>query len=169
MGSPLITAQVESLTERLDELKSFFPLHWEELALNKDRVPLQPNYDEYLRRDEHGAVLFATVRKQGALIGYFVGFIAPHLHYQTCLTLTMDIFYIDPEHRDGSPRAGIRLFREVEREARRRGVQRMFVGSKLHRDASRLFDFLGYERVEVYYSKMLDEAEPQWSGQQSEQ
>lgn len=153
----LITAQTESLTEHLEELKGHFDQHWEELALNKDKVPLRPNYDLYLKLDAAGEVLFVSVRKGGKLIGYFVGFVRPHLHYQTCLTLGMDIFYIDPEHRDGSPKAGIRLFREVEREARRRGVQRMVVMAKLHRDASRLFDFLGYERIEVVYSKMLDD------------
>lgn len=151
----MITAQVESLTERLEDLKAMFPLHWEELALNKDQVPLDPQYRVYLDRDAQGAVMFVTLRKAGELIGYFVGFVAPGLHYQTCLTLTMDIFYLHPQHRDGSPVGALRLFRAVEAEARRRGVQRMFVGSKVHRDASRLFEHLKFERVEVYYSKWL--------------
>lgn len=149
----LVTAQVESLTERLEDLKGFFPKHWEELALNRDKVPLDPQYPIYLARDARGEVLFVTLRKAGELIGYFVGFVAPGLHYQTCLTLTMDIFWVHPEHRNGS--AGIRLFREVEREAKRRGVQRWFAGSKCHADASVLFEFLGFERVEIYYSKWL--------------
>jgi hypothetical protein len=151
----MITAQVESLTERLDELKPLFPLHWQELALNQDKVPLDPQYEVYLERDARGEVVFVTLRKDGGLVGYFVGFIAPGLHYRTCLTLTMDIFYLHPGHRDGSPTAAIRLFRAVEREARRRGVQRWFVGAKLHNDAGRLFTFLRFEPVETYYSLWL--------------
>src|SRR6185436_8871648 len=85
----MITAQVESLTERLEELKAFFPKHWDVLALNKDVVPLDPQYAKYLRRDALGLVLFVSLRKDGDLIGYFVGFVAPGLHYQTCLTLQM--------------------------------------------------------------------------------
>lgn len=151
----MITAQVESLTQRLDEMKPLFPLHWEELALNKDQVPLNPQYETYLQRDAQGMVLFVTLRELGELIGYFVGFIAPGLHYKTCLTLTMDIFYVHPAKRGG--RAGIKLFRAVEAEARRRGVQRWFAGSKCHKDASWLFELLGFEKVEVYYSKWLGE------------
>lgn len=151
----MITAHVENLTENLEQLKQFFPTHWKELALNRDKVPLDPQYDIYLKRDALGEVLYVALRKEGELIGYFVGFIAPGLHYRTCLTLTMDIFYLDPKHRDGNPRAGLTLFREVEREAKRRGVQRMFMGSKLHRDSGALFQRLEYEPVETYYSKWI--------------
>jgi len=41
----MITFSVEPLTERLEELKPLFPRHWEELALNKEHVPLDPQYD----------------------------------------------------------------------------------------------------------------------------
>jgi GNAT superfamily N-acetyltransferase len=147
-----ITAQVESLTERLAEMKPLFPLHWEELALNKDKVPLDPQYDLYLARDARGEVLFVTLRELGELVGYFVGFVVPGMHYRTCLTLTMDIFYVRPDKRG---RCGVKLFRAVEDEARRRGVQRMFVGSKCHKDASWLFERLGFVEVERYFSKWI--------------
>lgn len=151
----MITTQVESLTQRLAEVKALFPLHWEELALNKDKVPLDPQYDIYLERDRRGELVFVTMREDGVIVGYFVGFVAPGLHYKTCLTCTMDIFYVRPDKRDG--RAGIRLFRAVELELKRRGVQRWFAGSKCHADASTLFEYLKFERVEVYYSKWIGE------------
>jgi GNAT superfamily N-acetyltransferase len=149
----MITVQLEPFPAFLDEVKPLLPRHWEELALHKDRVPLDPQYETYLERDRAGAVLVMTVREDALLVGYFVGFVAPGLHYQTCLTLTMDIFWVAPEARGGG--VGYHLFREVEKEARRRGVQRMFVGSKLHKDASWLFERLGYEEVERYYSQWL--------------
>lgn len=149
----MITVQVEPFPAFLDEVKPLLPRHWEELALHKDRVPLDPQYETYLERDRAGAVLVMTVREDALLVGYFVGFVTPGLHYQTCLTLTMDIFWVAPEARGAG--VGYDLFREVEKEARRRGVQRMFVGSKLHKDASWLFERLGYEEVERYYSQWL--------------
>lgn len=152
----MIVACAESLTARLEELKVFFPAHYDELALNQDEVPLDPQYDEYLRRDAAGMVLFVALRDAGEIIGYYVGFVAPGLHYRTCLTLTTDIFYLSPAHRTGHPGPALKLFREVEREARRRGVNRWFVGSKTHRDASRLFEHLKFDRVEVHYTKMLE-------------
>lgn len=151
----MITCQLENLTEKLEELKPLFPLHYEELALNKEQVPLSPQYDIYLKRDAMGEVVFIAMRELGELIGYFVGFVAPGLHYKTCLTCTMDIFYVRPDKRNGS--AGIRLFKSVEIELRKRGVQRWFVGSKCHKDASALFERLGFNRVEAFYSKWLGE------------
>jgi len=152
----MMTFAVESLTENLESLKPMFPLHWQELALNKDQVPLDPQYDIYLARDARGEVMFIAGREAGEIMAYFVGFVAPGLHYKTCLTLTMDIFWVKPEYRGKS--AGIRLFKTVEAEARRRGVQRMFMGSKLHKDAGWLFEKLDYKPVETYYSKFLGES-----------
>jgi GNAT superfamily N-acetyltransferase len=148
----VITFGVEPFPDFLEEAKPLFPQHWEELALNKDQVPLDPQYEVYLERDRRGEVLLIAGRETGRLVGYFVGFVAPGLHYRTCLTLTMDIFYVLPECRG---RSGLRLFRAVEAEAKRRGVQRMFVGSKLHKDAGWLFEKLGYVEVERYYSHWI--------------
>lgn len=150
---PFITAQVESFSEMLPSLMPMFPEHWAELALNQDKVPLDPQYDLYLQRDAAGQVMLMTLREAGELIGYFIGFVAPGMHYKTCLTLTMDIFWVKPAYRGNG--AGFVLFKAVEAEAKRRGVQRMFVGSKMHKDASWLFDRLGYEPVETYYSAWL--------------
>lgn len=149
----MITAQVEPYQDCLHELIECYPAHWAELALNKDKVPLDPQYDVYDARDAAGQLLLVTLRDAGRLVGYFIGFIAPGLHYRTCLTLTMDIFWTHPDIRGGF--AGVKLFRTVEKEAKRRGVHRMFYGSKLHKDASRLFEFLKMEPVETYYSKWI--------------
>lgn len=149
----MITTQVELFSRVLTELKPLLPLHYAELALNQDKVPLSPQYDIYLAREELGELLMVTVRKDAELIGYFVGFVAPGLHYSTCLTCTMDVFYIHPSHRGST--LGYSLFKSVEAELKRRGVQRMFVGSKLHKDASFLFEKLGYVEVERYYSTWL--------------
>lgn len=149
----MITFCVERLADELEYLKPHFPLHWAELALNQDKVPLDPQYEVYLERENRGEVLFIAARCAGQIVGYFVGFVAPGLHYKTCLTLTMDIFWIAPEARQQG--AGFHLFKAVEREAKQRGVQRMFVGSKLHKDASWLFEKLRYEEVERYYSHWL--------------
>jgi GNAT superfamily N-acetyltransferase len=150
----MLTTHIESFEERLAELQELLPLHYEELALNKDKVPLSPQYGIYIERERKGELIFVTMREAGALVGYFIGFIAPGLHYSTCLTCTMDIFYIHPDKRaQGLP--GVRLFRAVEKELRRRGVDRWFVGSKAKADASALFEFLDFERVEIYYSKWI--------------
>jgi hypothetical protein len=151
----MITCHVESFEQQLSELQALLPLHYRELALNQDKVPLQPQYHVYIERERAGGLLFVTLRDAGQLVGYFIGFIAPGLHYETCLTCTMDIFYVRQDKRSGS--AGVRMFRFVEAELRRRGVQRWFMGSKIHADASALFRRIGAAPVETYFSKWLGE------------
>lgn len=150
----MITAQVETLADTLEEMKPLFPGHFEDLSRHKDRHELDPQYGVYLAREAAGQVLLVTLREDGALIGYFVGFVGPGLHYQTCLTLTPDIFWIAPEHRGGS--GALRLFRAVEKEARRRGVHLWMIGSKSHKDVGRLFEALGFEMAETLYWKWLE-------------
>lgn len=149
----MITAHVESFESNLDYLKPLLPIHYEELALNQDKVPLSPQFDKYIAAEHRGELLFVGLRNAGELVGYFIGFIAPGLHYSTCLTCQMDIFYVHPDHRGTG--AGFQLFKFVEQQLKQRGVQRMFVGSKMHKDASWLFEKLGYTPVETYYSTWL--------------
>lgn len=149
----MITAQAEKLN--LQELKPFLEGHWKELALNKDKVPLNPCYSIYLDREAVGELMYITLREGGKLIGYFVGFVAPGMHYKTCLTLTMDIIYVIPGRRGNG--GGLILTDHIEKEARRRGVKRWFMGFKVehaeHMEA--LLQHIGMTKVEVFYSKWI--------------
>jgi hypothetical protein len=160
----MITAHVERLQDTLEELKPMFVPHYHELALEQEKVPLDPQYNVYLEREAAGQVLLIVMRDAGKVIAYFVGFVAPGLHYQQTLTLQMDIFWIHPEYRDGDSldqleahMIAMELFAAVRDEAKRRGVQRWFVGSKLHKDASRVFEELGMVEVERYYGQWIGE------------
>lgn len=150
----MLTAQPEAWGSFIEEAKPLLPRHYEELSLHKERYPLNPQYEEYARRDALGMVMVVTLRSAGELAGYFIGFVAPGLHYRDCLTLTLDIFWVAPEHR--GQMGGVKLFRAVEAEAKRRGVNMMLMGSKNHKDASWLFQRLGYEPVETYHQKWID-------------
>lgn len=149
----MITAHVESFEQNLEYLKPLLPIHYKELALDQDKVPLSPQFDKYVAAEQRGELIFVTLRKAGQMVGYFIGFIAPGLHYSTCLTCNMDIFYVLPDHRGSG--TGFQLFKFVEQQLKKRGVQRLFVGSKLHKDASWLFEKLNYTPVETYYSAWL--------------
>ena len=149
----MITAGPEPWRPTIDEMMPLLPLHWDELALDKYFVPLMPQWHVYDERAAKGEFHIVVLREGGRIIGYYWGFIAPGLHYAQTLTAHMDIFFVHPEHRRG--RNGIILFEAVERELRRRGVQRWVVGAKLHKDASPLFKRLGFTPIEMYHSKWL--------------
>lgn len=148
-----LTASVEAFSAALPDMLPLLPLHWEELALDKDAVPLDPRWDVYARLDAAGELMLVTLRERGALIGYCWTIIAPSLHYGSTLTATVDIFWIKPDYR--GRHGGKRLFRAVEAELRRRGVKRWVASSKLHRDSGRLFTAIGFAPFETLYSKML--------------
>lgn len=151
----MLTAHIESFAERLDELKVLLPLHYKELALNQDKVPLDPQYDIYIARERAGELMFITLREAGVLVGYFIGFVAPGLHYRTCLTLTMDIMYVHPDKRQCG--GGAVLFGFVKEQARLRGVQRAFVGEKVHAPIGGFLESQGFELCERTYTAWLGE------------
>lgn len=146
----MLTAIPESFEQRLAELKPLLPLHYRELALNQNKVPLDPNYDLYILRERAGEVMFIALREAGALVGYFIGFVAPGLHYRTCLTLTMDIMYVHPDKRKTG--GGTVLMDAVKSEAERRGVQRAFVGEKVHAPIGGFLESQGFELCERTYT-----------------
>ena len=153
----MLTAAPEPFAPFLEEVMPLLPEHYAELALDQDKVPLAPQYDEYLRRDALGMVVCIAMRDAGELVGYWIGMKAPGFHYSTCLTLTMDIFWLRPDHRGKN--GGMILYDAVEKEAKRLGVDRMFVGSKVHLPADWLFERRGYTKVETYYSAWLGSME----------
>ena len=150
----MITCQVELLANCLLELKALLPLHYEMLSLHKAHgFPLQPQYNKYLLDESLGLCSTIVMRDLGRIVGYWIHYIAPGRHYETCLTSIMDIFFIHPEYRSGS--AALRLVHAVEAENRRRGVKLWFAGEKLHAPVGRLFAACGFEPVERTWAKWL--------------
>ena len=149
----MITAHIESFVVNIDELKRIIPLHYEELAMNKDKVPLAPQWPKYARAEANGELFFVALRDAGNMAGYFIGFVGPGLHYETCLTCVQDIFYVKPDERGAA--AGKILFDFVENELKRRGVQRLITNSKNHFPAAWMFDKRGYEPIETIHSLWL--------------
>ena len=149
----MIQYQEESFDSVIGEWKILAVDHWNEIALNKDRIKLNPAWDKYKNSDTAGIWFCVTARDGGKLIGYFIGFVMPHLHYVDSMTLFYDIFYLKPEYRKG--RAGILLFKKVEECAKRRNVEKIYVSTKLSHDMGRIFEYLDYTPIERVYAKMI--------------
>lgn len=150
----MITATVESFAANRDRLAALFPLHYEKLALDRGAVPLDPNYEAYNRLEAGGNLMLVVLRDRGRIVGYWSAVIEPGLHYRTCLTAHMDMWNVLPGYENGV--APMILMRAVEREYRRRGVGRSFVGEKNHRPCGRLYTAFGYAPVETHYSKLIE-------------
>jgi len=154
----MLTAQVEELTsETLEEAKPLLPAHYDELAEHKlAGIPLDPQYGLYLARASAGQVLYITLRFEGRLVGYLVSFVAPGMHYQSCLTATGDIFFVFPDKR--GLEGGKLLFTAWVKECRRRGIQLAQVGMKSrHAKYVRpLLEAIGFVETEVIFWQFLE-------------
>lgn len=152
----MITFAIEPFSQVYGELLPLLRAHYGEISTHKDHgVELEPMVDVYRAREMDGTLMMVIGRERGEVVAYFVCFVAPGLHYRSCLTCSPDIFFVAPTKRTGT--AGIRMFRFVEAELRRRGVKRWSVGSKVAHDASALFRFLDFQPVETTYEKWLGE------------
>lgn len=151
----MITAQVESFEAALPELNVLFPRHWEELALFRDRMPLAPQYNEYVTRERSGRLFLATVRADGRLAAYYVAQTAPGFHYAGTFTAHMDIKYVVPDLRGRG--LIVPLMRTVERELRRRGVQAWYSGYKTCTPLGldKILPALGFQPADSYLVKWL--------------
>jgi GNAT superfamily N-acetyltransferase len=152
----MITFAVEKFSDVYGELLPLLHEHYGEISLHKEHgVALEPQVHAYKAREADGSLLMVIGREAGEIAAYFICFISPGLHYQSCLTCSPDIFFVRPDKRTGM--AGARLFKFVEKELKRRGVKLWFVGSKNAHDATALFRFLKFEPVETTYSKWLED------------
>lgn len=144
---------VENLRNVLLEMSPLFRAHWLEAAMYKEHIPLELDTDKYLALSDAGVLFLVTIRDAGKLVGYYVAMLTKPIRYKTLLVGVTDVFYLMPEYRRG--RNGIELFKYVERELKARGVKKIVVGTKAHLHNERIFEYLGFDKAEVYYTKYL--------------
>ena len=148
-----ITCQVESIDEVIDEMRPLWDLHWNEIALDKNRVPLNPDVQSFRLMEEMNGLHIATVRDEKKLVGYHVTVLRTHLHYRHSLTAYVDMYFLHPDYRQGM--AGIKMFKFVEDQFKKLGVERIYQSTKKHKDLGRLFERLGYKVTERIFTKWI--------------
>lgn len=149
----MVEFAVEKYAQIMDEMELLLRRHWEEVALNRDAVPLDIDRDKYLALEDQGVLHIITARDGSKLVGYHVAMIANHLHYKTTLHGITDVYFLAPEYRYGG--IGYKMIAKVEEEMKALGVKKLFTAVKLHLDHGPLFEALGYKPVERLYSKMI--------------
>lgn len=135
--------------------------HWEEVALNKGSIALDPDWDTYFALASAGRLHVLTARVEGRLVGYLSMVMGRLLHYRQVLWAESDIFWLDPSWRLGM--TGIHLFKLGEQGMRSLGCRRIDFTPKLHFEAERggvgrILEHLGYKPIETTYSKTFEDA-----------
>lgn len=151
----MLTTQIDSFEQSVQELSEIFTKHHAELGLFRNLMPLAPQYPEYIRREREGILFLTTVRRNGRICAYYIAQILPGFHYRSTLTGTMDIAYVIPEERNRG--LALPLFRHTEQELIRRGVKVWYSGYKVSNPLGMpgLLNILGFIPADVYCAKWI--------------
>jgi GNAT superfamily N-acetyltransferase len=153
----MIAVRLECFSEILTELAQLFPLHWKELAIHQDKIPLSPQYPAYLVAEAQREMFVIVAREHSTIIGYYICFIKGGLHYQTTLTSSMDIMWVRPDRRQSG--VGQLIFNAVETELRQRSARIWYSGSKvqspIHAGMDKLLTRNGFSPVDLVYAKWI--------------
>jgi L-amino acid N-acyltransferase YncA len=155
-----IVYAVEEFSQMEAELRQVTPLHWKELALFQNEVPLEVDWERYNQLQDIGMLHCVTVRDEGKLIGYHIAIISlSHLHYKSLRTAITDVYYVLPEYRQGY--TGVKLFQVVKSELRKLYAPIKWVSmTKLHfdkdgRQARMLERIIGMRPIETMHAVMI--------------
>lgn len=153
MQGSKITYQQELLDNVRDEIKVLIAAHWEEIALNKEVIKLNPDWEAYEDLEQSGILKIFTARDNGTLVGYFVVFVSVNIHYKDHLFASNDIIYLSPDYRKGF--TGIKLIKFAEKYLKEDGVSVMTINTKVHKPFGPVLKKLGFGLIEEVYSKKL--------------
>lgn len=150
----MISLKVEEFSP--DLMSELFPLlvdHYEEVAMYKDKIKLNPSFKWYYQQHKAGALHIVVARDEGKVVGYFVTIISTNPHYQDHLFGVNDILYVDPSHRGTT--LAVRLFKYAEEKLRERGVSVMTLHMKTAHPFTDFAERLGYDQAEYNYTKYI--------------
>lgn len=149
----MITYQIEDLNDMLEELKPLLEEHYLEIAMYKDQIKLNPDYDTYAKLQEQGVLKIFTARDSDKLVGYSIYFLKTNLHYSDHLYAINDIVYVDKEYRGRVLAFDMLAF--AEDQLADQGVSVITMHMKTFAAFETLMECLSYDRAEIIYTKYL--------------
>lgn len=149
----MITYQTEKFKDCIDEAKPLLMKHWDEVACDKENVPLNPDYDQYQRLCDAGVLHIVTARDDGVLVGYASWLVAVNLHYKQLVFGEIDIFFLSAECRRGL--VGYKLLSKSDEYLASIGVNKIVSKDKIAHGLGPIFKRLGYEAIETVYLKTV--------------
>lgn len=145
--------QQEFLATCADDAKELIKLHWQEIAINKDKIKLNPDWEAYNELEKNARLRVFTVRDSGKLVGYFVTILGVNLHYKDHIFAVNDVLYLHENWRKGT--TGLKLIRFAEKCLKEDGISVLNINTKVHRPFDNLMEHLGFNLVERVYSKYI--------------
>lgn len=149
----MIKFTVEKLDTVYEEIQDLLKQHWEEIAVLKDTVKLNPSYDAYRKLEDSGKLYILTVREDGRLVGYYVSIVTKNPHYMDEVWAINDIMYLHPDYRKAL--TGYTMIRKAEEDLKKMGATVSTVHVKVAHPCDSLMNRLGYLPNEINYIRKL--------------
>ena len=149
----MVRFEEEKFEYIIDEMKPLLEKHYDEIAMYKDQISLNPNYDLYKIMDDTGSLHILAARDGTVLVGYCVTFINYHPHYKDHVYAVNDVIYIDPGYRHTS--VAPEMVSELERLMMEKGVSVMTFHMKTYKPFESLMEMMGFDKAEYMYSKYI--------------
>ena len=156
MSTSKIDFQFEPISALLDEgIADLVEQHWQEIALDKDEIPLDVDWDKKQLLEDQGAWKAWVARHNGFLIGYISFYIHEHaINYKSTRYIHDDVFWLHPDYRNaGVGKAMIQSAIEaLPRPSKlQMKVKLTFEGGRV----GKLLEHLGLPAVEQVHSAYL--------------
>lgn len=148
-----VNYQQEFLVQVENDIRPLLEEHWQEIALNRDKIKLNPDWEMYHYLESKDLLKIFTAREGDKLVGYFVVVTSYNLHYKDHIFAVNDVIYLHPDYRKG--RTGIKLIQFAEKCLQQDGVSVLTINTKVHRPFDVVMKFLGFGLIERVYSKYI--------------
>jgi len=149
----MVNYQQEFLSTVKEDALELIELHYKEIALNQDKIKLNPDWEVYSELEQQGKLKIFTARTGLKLVGYFVVVVDVNLHYKDHTFASNDIIYLHKDYRKGF--AGVKLIKFAEACLTEDGVSILTINTKVHQPFDKVLERLGFNLIERVYSKYL--------------
>jgi len=147
----MITYTIEKLTDNILEVGELAKLHYKEVAPYDD-IPLNIDWNRFAMMEKNGILVFYAMREDSKLIGYAMFTVFYPIEYSESFQASLSNIFIHPEKRG----RGTRFMTWCDNQLRNLGVQVVYHHVKAKNDYGVLLKRLGYDIMNIEYSKRLD-------------
>jgi len=145
--------RLETWAEYYRDCQELWKEHYEEIAVDKDRMPMMADVEYYEACDRVGYLQIMTARDDGKMAGYVITLVKGHPHYASVLCGFEDMYFLSKPYRGGW--TGVRLITEALKRLKARGVRKVFFHTKAFKNLGPLFERLGFKKTDEIYARWL--------------
>jgi hypothetical protein len=145
----LIFARESTSPQLFEEMMPLIQSHYLEIARFQD-IPLDPNFELYMKLDSAGALRVFTARsEEGLLLGYGCFLVHSHLHFKNSLQAFHDLLFIEKAARGH----GGLFIKYCDDQLTLEGVKVISYGVSIQNDWGAILKRRGYEAIDTVYAR----------------